>query len=287
MGPKKGLVSPRVSVILECLKARGWDPENLATHARLDVRTIVKVLAGKRVQYAKLEVIAEVFNRPVGDFIEEFSDNLRLPTNTSIRVYSNWDESWPTIESAQEEVVIIDSFVSEFIHLGTAISKSAHMRTRALRVSVYMASPNKTFGVQRVREKDLPKNAGDVDLYPLLDRQINKKEEDDYAANFRTFAVGILQHVGRDADVSVFEYVCMPSLRIIAVDHIHFYFGWFPIADQNPHHICLYLHDARLNETDAMLRDNLKSHIDRVKRLSAEVFPLGNRNGRDQVGRSA
>jgi transcriptional regulator with XRE-family HTH domain len=273
MSQPKGLRIPNGKRILELRNEKRWSVEKLAEVAEIDARSVEGAERGERKQHNVLYAIAKTLEVSLSEIvIDEMPDDQSWPSHSRIQVHKGWEQSWSAIEQAQEEILIIDSFFSEFAHLGMALGKNAAQRKKSLSLSMYMASPQKDFGAQRVREKDLP-NDDKTDLFALLIAQTTKRERKDYETTFHTFEIGIKQHVGRhNVIVDVFEYICMPSLRIIVVDQIQFFFGWFPLANQNPGHICFHLRNEALNAADAELREKLDVHIDRVRRLSTPTM---------------
>jgi transcriptional regulator with XRE-family HTH domain len=259
----KGLLLPNVESIQELLRLRRWDASILASHAEVDLRTIGSVLRGDQKQWAVMEKIANALNVPLSQIVKGIKkeDEDAWPAYCGIQVYKDWEPSWRAIETAQESLLIIDSiFSNERGRLGTALSKNTAWRSKSLKVSIYMASPKRPFGAQRAREMD-------GQAKELLCRKTTLREENHYRITFRNLVAGIRL----DTEIPLFEYVCMPSLRIVRVDQVHLYWGWFPLAARNPHHICLYVRGGGPNSADNELCDRLGEHIQKVIERSTLV----------------
>lgn len=266
MDPCKGLVYPDVENIQELLKQRVWDACELASRTDLDLRTIESILRRERKQCAVMVKIAAAFVVPLGQVVKDMRGNeAEWPLYSGLLIYKDWEPAWPVIEAARESVLILDSFFSnEHGRLGPALRKNADRRSKRLKISIYMASPKRAFGAQRVREKDLPAKE-------LLARKTTFRDEGRYRNTFRDLVSGIRNYGDCNADISVFEYICMPSLRIILVDQIHFFWGWYPLEAQNPTHICLYVRGGSQNAADNELCERLGKHIEKVMDRSTEV----------------
>lgn len=262
----KGLVHPNVENIQELLKQRVWDTSKLALKADIDLRTIESVLRRERKQCAVMVKIADALVVPLGQVVKGMRENeAEWPSYSGLQIYKDWEPAWPFIEDARESVLILDSFFSnEHGRLGPALRKNADRRSKHLKVSIYMASPKRAFGAQRVREKDLPAKE-------LLARKTTPRDEGRYRNTFRDLVSGIRNYGDCNADIFVFEYVCMPSLRIVLVDQTHFFWGWYPLEAQNPTHICLYVRGGSQNAADNELCEKLSKHIEKVMDRSAEV----------------
>lgn len=244
--------------------------ETLAGFAGVDSRTFAKMEEGKDVQYERLVRVANALKVPVNRLIKQHEGEESLPSHSDIQICDDWEPSWRKIESAQDSILIIDSFfANEHGRLRPALRKNAGSRTKTLTVSVYMTSHEREFGPQRMRELDNICK-GKPKLSASFTNRITQGEFRRYEEKFRDL-VGPIQQSGDglNAKVTLFEYFCLPSLRIIVVDTAHFFWSWFPLGAQHPSHVCFYLHDTgNLNPADRELCKWLNDHADCVMRLS-------------------
>lgn len=262
----KGLLHPNVKSIQELLDLRTWDASALAAHSELDLRTVESILRGERKQWAVMEIVATTLGVPLSQIVNDLSkDQAEWPAYSSVRIFKDWEPAWPAIESARESVLIVDSFfMNEHGRLGTALEKNKSSRKVPLRVSIYMASPNRSFGAQRLREMNLPPKE-------LLAGKSTLRDEKYYGTLFGSLVASIKKLRDRKTEISLFEYFCMPSVRILLVDRVHFFWGWYPLAAQNPTHICLYLQSRGGNAADNELCERLSEHIAKIAERSAPV----------------
>ncbi len=275
----KGLLLPNVESIQALLRVNHRNASTfaaqasaLASRACIDLRTAETTLLGNRKQRALMEKIANAYKVTLNQIVKgKKKDDSAWPSYSGIQICKDWEPSWSAIEKAQESILIIDSFfANEHGRLHPALAKNAARRTKLLRVSVYMTSSEREFGAQRMRELD---SSGKLKLNASFAERITQDEFRRYKEKFRGLTGPIRRSGdGLNAKVALFEYFCMPSIRIILVDEVHFFWSWFPLGAQNPGHVCLYLHDdGNLNAADRELSKWLRNHVTCVMRLSRKT----------------
>lgn len=267
------LLPPDGEEIKRLRLSKQWTIEQLAGLAGIDPRTLAEMEAGKHKQRAKLESVAKLLGVPLNRIIKSIEGIKSRPSYSWVQIYSDWDSSWRVIETARSSVVIIDSFfANEHGRLRPALKKNAARRTKVLNVAVYMTSHEREFGAQRMREL-AAFGTSDSNPLDLFAKRITPHELERYKEKLRDL-VGPIEKSGEGLNASViaFEYFCLPSLRIIFVDDVHFFWSWFPMGAQNPGHVCFYLHDdGKLNPADLELCTFLRNHIRCVMQLSRET----------------
>jgi transcriptional regulator with XRE-family HTH domain len=285
MGERKGLVWPNVARIIELLKEKAQDDadfasvksdvEKLERLTGLDPRTAVKILAGKRVQAAKLEEVANELNVPLEE-IEESASNPTLSSASQMQVFENWKESAKLIAAARNSIVVIDSILFLDVEWITdLIAQAAHATD--LEVSIYMASPSKAFGAQRFREMEEMEDSSNA--IAIFQDEVSVKELKGYESLFDKVESRIRQQLGRRLKtLKVFEYLCMPSIRIIAIDSARFVFGFFPLFDRNPNFPCFFLDEESATDRDAALLEKLANQIRNTETVSIDRSRLKNIN---------
>jgi transcriptional regulator with XRE-family HTH domain len=254
---------------------RGWlSVENFADDTGIDVRLMRDAEANNRKQAAKLLLIARALGVTLDQITEKARGNAKWPTYSSIQICKDWELSWQMIASAKKSILIIDSFFSnEHGRLRPALSENAEMRAEPLTVSIYMTSHKREFGAQRMRELDNFGKKGKPKLSASFVKRITKGELKRYREKLYDIVGPIqLSGEGLHARVTLYEYFCLPSLRIIVVDNSHFFWSGFPPGAQNPGHVCFYMcDDGNLNLADDELRTSLIAHIDCLQRLSRKM----------------
>jgi signal recognition particle subunit SEC65 len=279
MGQRKGLLLPKVARITELLREKAQNDVNLASVKNdakklecltaLDFRTIVKILAGQQVQAAKLEEVAEALSVSVEEIAEESTSNPTESSASQIHVFENWKESAELIATARSSIVVIDSIVFLDLEWITDLiaQAAAHARNADLDVSIYMASPSKAFGAQRFREMgEMENNRTAIQFFQ---DEVSGKEQKGYESLFEKVESRIRQQLGKCLKkFKVFEYLCMPSIRIIAIDGARFVFGFFPLFDRNPDFPCFFLDKESATKTDAVLLERLANQIRNTRMVS-------------------
>jgi transcriptional regulator with XRE-family HTH domain len=251
------------------------DVEKLERLTGLDPRTAVKILAGKRVQAAKLEEVANELNVPLEE-IEESASNPTLSSASQMQVFENWKESAKLIAAARNSIVVIDSILFLDVEWITdLIAQAAHATD--LEVSIYMASPSKAFGAQRFREMEEMEDSSNA--IAIFQDEVSVKELKGYESLFDKVESRIRQQLGRRLKtLKVFEYLCMPSIRIIAIDSARFVFGFFPLFDRNPNFPCFFLDEESATDRDAALLEKLANQIRNTETVSIDRSRLKNIN---------
>jgi transcriptional regulator with XRE-family HTH domain len=255
-------------------KLRGWSPGDLAREAKVGTSTVNRAEIGEGLQLRNLAKIADALGvRP-----EIISP--RLPGNkSSVRVLDRWGKEYDLTTQAEKSVLILDSYFSEYGRLGSALRARSRTRQEPLSIEIYMASPDYDFGAQRYREMTaLPILKSAEGSHKLLFDQLTDRQRDEYESHFHYLEEGT-KAAARPyaAGVRIYEYRCMPGLRVAAIDDLHFVFGWFPLFAQNPAHTCFYLRDENLEGADAALLDEIRMQIENVKAASAPALKKGRR----------
>jgi len=200
---------------------------------------------------------------------------------SSIKFLLKWTEANKIIENAKRSILIVDSFFSEYCNLDILVGKALENGATNLEVSVYMMSPTKDFGAQRVKEKQAFTN-NYPDLKDVLERKISASERDAYAKKFQEFKNEIRDHLEKytikyPVNVKIYEYPSMPSIRFIVVDGIYMIAGWFPLFDQNPGFPCIFMEKTNLEGTDSEVFAKLETQVKHIKAISNRI-PLERKN---------
>ena len=276
MGQQHGLRLPKVARIIELLEekaqndldltSRKSDAEKLEHLTPLDPRTILKILARRRVQAASLEEVATVLNVAAEEITEELDGNPTLSRASQIHVFENWKESAGLIAKARSSIVVIDSILFlDLEWITDLVTQAAHAAD--LDVSIYMASPSKVFGAQRFREMEEVEDSSTA--IPLFQDEVPGKEIEGYESVFDKVVSRIDQKLGKRVHThKIFEYLCMPSIRIIAIDSARFVFGFFPLFDRNPNFPCFFLDKESATGRDAALLEKLANQIRNTETVS-------------------
>lgn len=270
--------TPNGREIRERRKIKEWLAEDLADAAGLGVSTVKRSERSQKMQLRSLLKIAKAL---VVD-IEVIVPSLRDPkqaqaTKSTLRVFGTWSRVEQKILTAEQSITIIDSYFGEYGRLGLVLKKRAINHEPLPSMEVYMASPEMDFGAQRQREaKAGPTREAGQQM--ALSEQLEDSARNSYEAYFHTLAENI-KSVARPytGKIDVFEYHCMPSLRIIAIDDFYFFFGWFPLFAQNPNHTCFYLKDDDLDENGAILLREIRFQIEGVKAVSEPMLDSAER----------
>jgi transcriptional regulator with XRE-family HTH domain len=284
-----GYLAPNGREIRRLRKGKGWTAQVLADKADVGLDTVKKAERGERKQVGSLLKIASALGVTFRTILLDPDQVPVVAVDTSkIRVFSTWAEVDRFIASAKKSIVIIDSFFSEFARLGLLVQQAVRDEGKDLKIRIYMASPEKDFGAQR--KKEMGQLADRRNSYKeLLAAELSDDERDSYEDRFHDYEAGIREHLGKYPGVAieVFEYPCMPSIRIIVVDGKHFVFGWFPLLAQNPTQACFYLEDAGLSGADVDLRDNLSRQIKNVEMISDPARNRSERARKNHRGKSS
>ena len=76
---------------------------------------------------------------------------------SSIEVFRDWREADKIISKATKSLFILDSYFGRSGDMEPFIIEALGVRTTRLKISIYMADPQKNFGAQRFKEKERPK----------------------------------------------------------------------------------------------------------------------------------
>jgi hypothetical protein len=204
---------------------------------------------------------------------------------SKVMALGTWERAQDLVSEAQRTVVIIDGFFSEHLQLDLSVAKAIEARqkmsektaqepsAKKLEIRVYMTSPDTAYGAQRVRDMERPDedNAKCIDL---LKEDVSLDEREDYRKEFKLY-VKRLGHISkkRPIELSIYAYFATPSTRMIIVDDRHFVFGWFPLWEQNPAYICMYLEDRDLRGADLEVVSKLRDQVKNVHAISRLIFP--------------
>ena len=209
----------------------------------------------------------------------------RAGISGGVEVFKGWAEAYDIISSAKETIVIVDSFlVNEVGAIEGCVKRAiAQPGVKSLKVSVYLASPEKVFGAQRIREKENPQipgvtKEGMTERYKqTLGCEISKVDRNTHIARFNTSYSAIMSHISMPrVELRVRTYPSMPTTRIFVIDDIDYIFGWFPLLTGNPEYVCCHLRDDGLSGSEEALARSLRDHIEIVESISdeAEAKPL-------------
>jgi len=172
--------------------------------------------------------------------------------------------------------LIIDSY---FQHSGEYESSigEALLNTGKLSLSIYLASPDKDFGAQRIKEKERPKNKR-LTYKQALDESLDDEMSEDYRGRYRAkFNESIdeikAHFLRKEIRLRIHKYPTMPATRIIAVDDKHYIIGSFPLLGHNPEYFCFYLHDENLTGADLDVVGRPKTQVRLIRRISDQVWP--------------
>jgi transcriptional regulator with XRE-family HTH domain len=250
-----------------------WLPEDLAKVAVIGVSTVKRSERNLPAQLRILSKIAKALEVPIEVIVPRLRDpNYAQSGRSSIRVFSTWMAIEKIILNASHSLLIIDSYFGEYGRLGLLLGTRARDQARLPLIEVYMASPEMDFGAQRQREAN-SRPITDAHQQILLLDQLEDSARNSYEAHFHFLAENIRTSATPYSDqINIFEYHCMPSMRIIAIDDLHFFFGWFPLFAQNPNHSCLYLKDANLDKPGSTLLDEVRFQIECVRAVSEPML---------------
>jgi hypothetical protein len=204
---------------------------------------------------------------------------------SKITAFRTWERAQDLVSKAQRTVVIIDGFFSEHCELDLCVAKAIEARQKMsektaqesngkkLEITVYMTSPDTAYGAQRVREMERP-DEDNAKCIGLLKQDISLGEREDYRKEFKLY-VRRLGHIAkkRPIELRIYKYVATPSTRMIIVDDRHFVFGWFPLWEQNPGYICMYLEDRGLQGADLEVVGKLRDQVKNFHAISRLIFP--------------
>jgi len=270
--------TPNGREIRERRKIKEWLAEDLADAAGLGVSTVKRSERSQKMQLRSLLKIAKALAVDIEVIVPSLRDPKQAQaTKSTLRVFGTWSRVERKILTAEQSITIIDSYFGEYGRLGLVLKERAINHEPLPSMEVYMASPEMDFGAQRQREAKagLTREAGQK---MALSEQLEDSARNSYEAYFHTLAENIKSvarpYTGR---IDVFEYHCMPSLRIIAIDDFHFFFGWFPLFAQNPNHTCFYLQDDDLDENVAILLREIRFQIEGVKAVSEPMLDSAER----------
>lgn len=247
-------------------KIKELTPEGLAEKAEVGVSTVTRAERGLRVQLRNLSKIAAALDVR----LETIAPELRK--SQSVQVLDRWGHEFDLMTEAKESIVIVDSFFSEYGRLSSALRARSKTHPPNLKIELYMASPKTIFGAQRLREMQpisiLKSMEGTT---PPLEKPPTKSATDGYTTHFRILVESTISAAGEYVDqgnIQIFEYFCTPGLRVVAIDNLHYIFGWFPLFAQNPAHTCFYLKDENLEGADVDLLHDIRMQIDGVRQAS-------------------
>ena len=265
--------TPNGREIRERRKIKEWLAEDLAHAARLGVSTVKRSERNQKMQLGSLLKIAKALVVDIEVIVPSLRDSKQAQaTKSTLRVFETWSRVEQKMVTAQQSIIIIDSYFGEYGRLAIILKERAKKQENLPSIEVYMASPEKDFGAQRQREAKAGPTR-DAGQKMALSEQLEDSARNSYEAFFYTLAENI-NSVAKPytGQVDVFEYHCMPSLRIIAIDDFHFFFGWFPLFAQNPNHTCFYLKDDDLDENGAILLREIRFQIEGVKAVSEPML---------------
>lgn len=272
-------------------KLKEWTPEDLAEKAKVGVSTVTRAERGLRVQLRNLSKIAAALDVRLETIAPE------LHKSQSVQVLDRWGHEFDLMTEAKESIVIVDSFFSEYGRLSSALrARSKTHPEKDLKIELFMASPDTIFGAQRLREmqpisivksmegiienpkKDPMERTAEGPVEGTaerpkkpLEKPLTKSARDGYTTHFEILVESTRNAAGEYVDngnIQIFEYFCTPGLRVVAIDSLHYIFGWFPLFAQNPAHTCFYLKDENLEGADVDLLHDIRIQIDGVREAS-------------------
>jgi transcriptional regulator with XRE-family HTH domain len=246
-------------------KIQGWSPQFLAKKARVGVSTLKRAERGEPIQLQNLSKIA----RAIGVEIEVLYRPVAKPSS-SLQILERWGAEYDMIAQAETSVLILDSYFSEYGRLGSALRARSRKHPKPLDIEIYMASPDYDFGAQRFREMTAVRALAPAKKpQRLLRDQLTDKEREDYEHHFHFLEQSIAAAVRPFApEFKIYEYSCMPGLRVVVIDEMKYVFGWYPLGAQNPAHTCFHLKFENLGGADASLLYDLQDQINNVKAAS-------------------
>jgi hypothetical protein len=195
----------------------------------------------------------------------------------SIEVFDGWSETYPTISSAKKSIVIVDSFlVNEVGPIETCVKNAvAQPGVGRLAISIYMASPKREFGAQRVREKEGPHTSNEYKQ--ALESPISTADWNAHIDRFNLSLREIRSHIATlpGVDLEIRTYPTMPTTRIFVIDDIDYFFGWFPLLNGNPAYSCCHLRDDGVDKAGKTLAKALHDQVEIIHSISdrAELEP--------------
>jgi hypothetical protein len=208
---------------------------------------------------------------PSGRSTQAQSGNL-----SGIVAHKTWNEVDEIFSRAEKSIEIIDSFfLNEIGAVAHQIGEAVHHGARKLDLSIFMASPEMDFAVQRTREIGRFKAGNHIPFKKKLWAPITDGERESYTnAFYETYVPNIYRYFTLpEVNPMVFKYPSLPATRIYRIDDKHFVFGWFPLFERNPTYICLSLtRSDNLSDADAEVVQKLTEQIEHIKAIS-ELVP--------------
>ncbi len=207
---------------------------------------------------------------------------------SDIEVHEAWNDDalQSVLKGARKSITIIDSYYDEANYLETCV-QAILATQRRVKVSIYMASPEKPFGAQRDLERNttLEKESYSARLW----KGVTSADTQAYTSSFRQFCADLTQHVGRNGvALELFEYPTMLPMRLMMIDEATFIVGWFPLRAHNPAYLCFSVDDHRLRELDRMAIKCFRGQVEQVKAIgrpvnTASLAEAGTGEGKEEV----
>ena len=170
------------------------------------------------------------------------------------------------IASARTRIDIVDTYYDEGPILATLVRKAIDAGARHLCIRVFMLSPDKPFGGQRL-----------ADLSASNRKKSTSVLEQEYRRLFEN-CVASLEHQLRgfsNVSFEILQYTTMPQLRLIAVDDFAFFFGLYPINGVNPAHVCFYVPASSLADNDQLVVEDCRRQLREIEKVSTVVYKGG------------
>jgi hypothetical protein len=205
----------------------------------------------------------------------------------NVRVCGGWREAYPIIASARRSIVIVDSFLAgEVLDVADVVEQAAAQpHVNKLTVSLYMASPDKPFGAQRIREKEAPemprakkgrqteKNETLKRFSKALSAGISEADLHLHIDRFEKCVYEVFSHIAREpkVHVDVFTYPVMTTARFFVIDDKDLIVGWFPLMGSNPGYPCCHLRDDRNDIVHRKLLDKFRAQVKILQGISTKL----------------
>ena len=179
--------------------------------------------------------------------------------------YEDWTHSkvYEAIRSAKSSVVIVESWFGGVQELASHISKAAEKAATVVRVEVYMLSPTKLFGAQRLAEVD--------EAYERNSAQLQSQFRDAVEHSRTQLKRWLLDKP--QIDLKIYTYDTLPEIRMYVIDDKEFLFSWFPLGRPSTQVACLHISESGASGVSVKIAEDLRDQLRRL-RSRAEPFSL-------------
>lgn len=211
----------------------------------------------------------------VGAGLKEVRKKVRSARRGSkIVALGEWDDAVPVVTRAKKSIVILDTFFSEFPDFEKWLRNAIKYGAASLEVSFYIASKMKPFGAQRIKEMEAASDDDEYKARLWKPTDPSVLYQDKHNSKFNDTVSGIrdyLKPLRERVHLIIYEYPIMPAVRIMIVDGVHIFFGWFPLKTHNPGFVCCYLCNEGLAGAELKLAEALCDQLNIIKDVSEEV----------------